>query len=382
MKVIHRIFIYILLALPLAGFGQVYEREIHKPVEVMGRGGTGVAVTGNWDSLFFNPALLGVHDYRAFSILQTGVTANYDLYNFYQIYNSIQPPNSISNLTTEQWQQLLNLNVTLGLSGPLTLGYVGNGLGLLLYNDMETSLIFQQGPGLPYVDFYTAIDVGFKAGYGFELPFPLFLGKYGRFYGGFTITYLNRIKYEDSRMSILEAFDLGVGISSFDKGLYMAQNISSDLGFLLKFQYLNIGVTVKNWLTTGFNWTEYDASFAKVTNNGSISNSSFRPSLDLGVSFNLGKKKRSPLELSLSADFINALDFSENVFLKLRMGAEIRLIRILVARAGIYKGYPTLGVGLELPLIKINAAYFTEELGLMPGSLPQQRVTLDIALII
>lgn len=243
-------------------------------------------------------------------------------------------------------------------------------------------MVFHQGAGLPYVDFYTIADVGFKAGYGFELPFPFFLGKFGRFYGGFTITYLNRIKYEDPRLSIAEAFDLGMNLAQFNQGLYMAQNISSDLGFLVKLQYVNIGVTVKNWLSTGFRWSEYTGDFQKVTNGTSLPDSSFKPSLDLGFSFNLGKKKRSPFELTLTADMVNALDFSENYFLKLRAGAEIRLIRILLARAGLYKGYPTLGVGLDLPFLKINAAYYTEELGDLPGSLPQQNVTLEIGLVL
>ncbi len=359
-----------------------YETDIHKPADIMGRGGASVAITGGWNSMFYNPALLGTRDYKAFSILQAGVTANWDLYEFYQIYNTLGPSTDTSALTPAQWQTLVNLKAHVALGGPLALGYVGNGLGIMLYDDFDTSMVFHQSAGLPYVDFATIVDIGFKAGYGFELPFPLFLGKFGRFYGGFTVTYLNRVKYEDPRMSIAEAFDLGMNIGNFSQGLYMGQNISSDLGFLVKLQYINIGVTVKNWLSTGFKWSEYDANFQKITGGASISNSYFKPSLDLGMSFNLGKRAKSLMELTLSADVINALDFSENYFLKLRMGAEMRLLRILVARAGFYKGYPTLGLSLDLPLIKVNAAYYTEELGALPGSLPEQNLTLEIGLVI
>ena len=52
---------------------------------------------------------------------------------------------------------------------------------------------------------------------------------------------------------------------------------------------------------------------------------------------------------------------------KLHAGAEVKLFNLLSARAGINKGWISVGAGLDLLFLEIDAAIFTEEMGINPG---------------
>ena len=108
----------------------------------------------------------------------------------------------------------------------------------------------------------------------------------------------------------------------------------------------------------------------------------FPISVDLGAtySFDFGLFFLPKIEVSM--DLVNIFDFSENYFLKVRIGAEAAFFDMIKFRVGLYKGYPTLGVGFDFPFIHINAAYYSEELGSIPGTQPQQNVILDFQFVI
>lgn len=365
------------------------ERRITKPIDIMAMGGAGVASYGRFGMIYMNPASAAVKGYKAFSILKVGASVNWDLYNLYMQTKDFidDSATNLSLLSDDAWEAILNIRSTIGVNGPITLGYVGNGLALLLYNDIETSVIVHQSPGLPYVDFGTYVDVGFLVNYGFELPMPFFLGKYTKVYMGLSLNYLNRLKHEDSRMSLIEAFDLGMGILNFQKGLQWGQNIGSDIGILIKMPRLSIGVVVRNWFSTGFSWVEYgynptSGAIEKIEGAAEIPRTYFDIALDVGVGYRIKTASIILSQIDLYLDVANSIDFSENYFLKLRMGGEITLLKIIKIRGGLHQGYPTFGLGFEIPVIKINLSYFTEEMGNWPGSIPQEKLMVDIHFMI
>ena len=96
-------------------------------------------------------------------------------------------------------------------------------------------------------------------------------------------------------------------------------------------------------------------------------------SLDLGVA-----KRMWDDRIILLADYIDFLDNNkENIFKKLHFGAELRLMPIAL-RVGISEGYPALGLGFNLQLIDIDAAYYTEELSKGPGGNDEGRYVAQI----
>jgi len=64
---------------------------------------------------------------------------------------------------------------------------------------------------------------------------------------------------------------------------------------------------------------------------------------------------------------------------KLHMGAEVSL-PLIDLRAGLNQGYSTFGFGLDLWLLRFEAAQYTEELGVYPGQRPDQRIQVAITL--
>ena len=55
----------------------------------------------------------------------------------------------------------------------------------------------------------------------------------------------------------------------------------------------------------------------------------------------------------------------------IHVGADARILKFLVARVGINAGYLSAGLGLDLVLLKLDAAVFTEELGIRAGDRPR-----------
>jgi hypothetical protein len=363
----------------------ISERKITYPVDIMATGGAGVTSYDKFGMIFMNPAAFALSEKPRFFFLKTGVSGNFGIYNFYDIYSALSKNNNdFTQLSSAQWKKLMNLDVHIGLSGPLSLGYMWEGIGILLYNDFSTSAIVQQTSGLPYVDFGSYLDIGILIGFGFKIPLLIDLGKFSSLYGGITIKYINRLKYENQRMSVLELFDSTLGLMNFKKGLLWGQAIGSDLGLLLKSERWAFGIVLRDWFTTPFGWQEYNLNFQPIASNPPLSATYYMPSLDIGFSYKIKNvlPQYSISDLTLYFDLANVFDFTENFFLKTRLGAEIFAFKFLTLRAGLYKGYLTAGFGINTGFMTINAAYFTEEHGGLPGSKPEEIYTIETQFII
>jgi hypothetical protein len=359
------------------------EQRITVPIDVMATGGAGIASVNRFSMLYMNPAALGVNAYNAFSVLKIGATINYDLIELAMEYAEAGDID-YANFSEEEWQRLLNLKAYAGINSPLALGYIGYGIGILLYNDIVTSFKINQAPGLPSVDLGIFSDIGLSVNYGFEVPLPFFIGKFSKLYAGINLKYIFRIKQDGYRMSLLEAFDIVSAITEGERGLLVGHCISSDVGFLFDTPNIAVGLVIRDWFNPPFVWGEYnyvDGSLVKMETDYEIERTYFYPSLDIGMAYKSVQNLFVLSEMNFYFDIVNSLDFSENYLLKLRLGAEVTLLRVFKFRAGLYKGYPTIGLGIDLPVINFNFAYYTEELGRAPGNIPQERIMFDIHLI-
>ncbi|MCB2199735.1 hypothetical protein KQI63_10035 [bacterium] len=62
-------------------------------------------------------------------------------------------------------------------------------------------------------------------------------------------------------------------------------------------------------------------------------------------------------------------------FQRINMGTELSMLAGLVSvRGGFHQGYPTLGAGVRLAIIKLDVAMYTEEMGTYPGQNPSDIV--------
>jgi hypothetical protein len=68
---------------------------------------------------------------------------------------------------------------------------------------------------------------------------------------------------------------------------------------------------------------------------------------------------------------------NEQLGKKIHLGIEASLLNFDF-RAGLYQGYPTYGVGVDLFLVEVNAAYYKVETGLYPGETIDERIEIGI----
>ncbi len=81
-----------------------------------------------------------------------------------------------------------------------------------------------------------------------------------------------------------------------------------------------------------------------------------------------------PLALFSSSDILTDLLTS------LHAGAQIRILNFLNIRGGLNKGWYSVGAGLDLSFLEIDAAIFTEELGAYPGDKGRSGLSVQAAI--
>jgi len=356
------------------------EKPLLLPADILGAGGTGITAYDKFGIYFLNPASFGVTEKEFFSLLRTGFRINYDVYEYYSAIQSVvSKGGDLSSLTYDEINSLNQLVLSFGINGPLGFGYMTEGIGFLFYNDFHSSLATYTSGILPYVDFGSYFDLVFLCGIGRKFTIPLEFGKLITTYAGINIKYINRLKYENPRLSILKAYDLFM--SGFKEGFLWGQAIGSDLGLLLNIENFYFGLTVKDWFNTFFSWNAYNTNF-QIISNRSVEPTYYPATFNIGMSYKLSGLVYGISQWVFYFDINDVFGFEENYFLKLRFGTEVKFLKIFVARMGLYKGYPTLGFGLEIPVLNINFAYYTEELGKLPGLKPQQNFVLELQILL
>ncbi len=355
----------------LFSLGWAVEWKLRQPTDILATGGAGLAADDKTGLLFMNPAVYAIQANRHFLLASLGGGANFSLIDIYRIYSHLATnSNDLATLTPDMWKSLSSLSLYSSLIGPLYLGYMGDKVGIVLFNDFRTFVRQKASPILPYFEWASYLDIGLQMGVGFSLPDVSFLPRQSRLYGGLSVKIINRLQYTEERLSILELMDKVNGLFSFQSGFLMGQALGSDIGLLYKLDKWRVGLVIRDWFTTSFQWVAYDARFQVISNNAGIT--TWWPSVDIGMSYHLGSILSRYLlgNVILYADLVNITDWKENGWLKTRFGIEGRMLGFVIARAGLYKGYPTLGVGIDLPLIKTHITYYSEELGTVPGAAP------------
>ena len=99
--------------------------------------------------------------------------------------------------------------------------------------------------------------------------------------------------------------------------------------------------------------------FADVVAN--IEDDEISPNLKLGASYKLLNR------ISGEINFVDLLNTDgTNFFKRVHIGGELDLL-ILKLRGGFFQGYPSFGIGINLAIIQIDLAAWTEEIGPVPG---------------
>ncbi len=389
-----KLIVALLVVLPISLFALQFEKHIVHPIDMMGAGDAGVASYGKFGMIFMNPAALGVTydvDPKYMDIpllLKIGVNGD-----FLQILNEgLTAYTQSSNfsdpaaLLTSDWlRKFFTLNPNVGIDGPVSLGYIGNKIGIIFHSEHEVGVGVDQNGVLPNLRIGAYADQGIIFAFGSEIPMPIYLGKFTRVYAGINLSVLNRFKLAEDRVDPLYFGDYVMGIQNGTRGILQGINVGSDIGLMAVMNKEFIGsLLLRDVFGTGFSWTEYSINGFTPITNILHEKTHFPVSVDLGVSY-IPLMFSGPglmSDVRTYFDIVNSLDFSENYWLKFRLGAEAKFFGFLRLQLGLYDGYPTYGFIIDAPVFKMSFSYYNEELGIMPGLEREEHFMFDISLIL
>ena len=172
---------------------------------------------------------------------------------------------------------------------------------------------------------------------------------------------------------------------------YYGSGFALDLGAIAELGWFSFGVSIRDLGGTFFRYTSN--RFGTVTGSlashgalpaGSPASDSYVIPMDVGAGISIHPdlgNVRYFVDPRLSADFrniIGALDGSAVVWTLLHAGVEVKLLNMFTLSGGINQGYFTLGGGVKLVAVDMNAAIFTRELGAHLGDRPSSGMTFNV----
>lgn len=372
-------------------------------VRPLGMGGAFTAVADDYNIFSFNPAGMVQRTGAEVTILEIAPGVSEDTMEAYDFIKDNEndltdfdtlPVNRQIQLITEIRNDISKLNprvyvagnVASFVSGPRFLGMpVHVGFGALFVADLRfklnTSLLV---PNISYEvnnDFLIPVSVAHRWNAPFRIP--------GRISFGATGKLLRRMNVSQERVSVAQLDDLDV------PPLSEGHAVGLDLGTLYQpTDRTNIGMMVRDAFGTKIKFKKIDAEegYPEVAERESV----IKPETNIGAAFVPEKFLwliPTNDRWTFSADIQDILKddehvlfergfrkpFGENLPTHTRLGAEFRYW-FLRFRGGAYQGYPTFGLGLDIPFLKLDYAYYSRELGALAGDLRQGNHIVSLAL--
>jgi len=265
------------------------------------------------------------------------------------------------------------------LLGPVSFGYVGEGLGLGIYSN-SYSTISSSGPLTVKADIGSEIILA--GGYALRLPLSLpetHLVDVGMLLKG---TFRGELSFEESALNIM---NIGMDTLTTEPFSFIT-GIGFDLGF--RYSYLNM-------ITIGLVGRDiYSPTVRNTYSNVDAFSSGAVPleelkgivpfTLDFGVMYSPDFESKNLFisDIKVYLDYYDMLDFwlypelAVNPILHIGIGTEISMLSILDVRAGFNQGLLSAGLGLDLHYFKMNLAMYGTELSTEPGLQPVYNIQL------
>lgn len=381
-KIIFTIFILLIFSLPL--FGQEFLSTFtYISARIYGFGGALTANPTGFEGLFFNPAGYALPSNNHFGLIDLNIYFNPDFLtiaeatnNFSDIQASLTDPAFIS--------QLLKMKLGFGLSGLPFIGIMSGGLLIALYDSAGISTSFIPTVAIPDVKISANAEVGAVVGYSLKIANILYIGANAKL-----IARAWADIPQQNLASVIDSFSSSDGTLPFS--VKFGYGFGFDVGALLKFGALQIGLSALNIPGIKIDYVESNKIDDIVNGNLDKVGTAIIPvEINAGVALNLGTIIPVLIDkvvLAMDIHGVNLLieDFTEYGFNMslignyFYFGAEFRTLGLLTIRGGLYQGYPTIGFTLNLLFLKLSFAYYTKELGMFPGTLPESNFILTLS---
>jgi len=269
----------------------------------------------------------------------------------------------------------------LDLLGPLSFGYVGEGLGFGIYN--QGNLRMWSNNSLT-ANVKAWDDIVLTGGYAYRMPFSgdvqaLDAGVLLK--GGFRGTI-------DGGISVVDIMDLDAS-TLLDEPFAFTSFIGLDLGLRYSINDTWVfGLVGRDVYTPTLTneYANFDDFINGVTPVAQDQYDVMQFQLDLGMMFRpkADLSLYSISDIKILLDYTDLLDFwiypelSSNPVLHIGFGTEVTVMEILDIRVGFSQGLLSAGLGLDLSYFTMNAAMFGTERSTEPGIAPVYNLQLGL----
>lgn len=371
-------------------------------VRVLGMGGAGLGVRGYYDSWLVNPANAAKAGFK-FSLPAVTVTA-YNPVKILesQMFDKIEEDDSAGaaaeflKTITKGYGDVLTTDLSMGISF---------GSFALSLEAQERLMSFQKDAESSSLNLIAQVTTAATAGFGFKIN----LG------GNMSIDL--GISAQAIYKAYLKAQSASTITSAFDGSDFDAEKVflndtpliagyalplSAGINFNFPFG-LTVSTVAKNFngnytMNTYESMNDWAEAVLgdRLTDDADVTagNDPIEPEwtievpwrLDAGLTWepNIG----SLIRPTIAVDVVDVMsmsgktgdDLTRAFFEQTRLGASVRLLSLLDFRYGLNKGYQSIGVGFDLLIFHIDAAYYTQEYGSSIGDKPIDALSLRFSL--
>lgn len=333
-----------------AAFGQEIN-QMYRPIRAMGMGGAILTTIQGSEALFTNPAAMGKIEGLDIHLLSLGLggrTPSTEDLNAVEGINANDPSTYNGLFGRRLYFQGQG-------SAAIALPYLGFGY----YTDYTLSLELHN-PGYPEFTTYFRNDSAYYVGGAYPLGPKTFLGlalKRVNRWGGDT--------QELGLTTVANAGDINSIMNEFD---------NKGTGYGVDFALMTEADTPLNPTLTVV-WKDIGSTAFEKTS-GTDAPSHIPQNLAAGVSLGFDLPG---LDWVLALEGQHLLDSDIQIGKKLHLGTEISL-PFLDLRAGVNQGYFSYGAGVDFFIFRIDAASYTEELGVYPGQAADNRIMVGLSI--
>lgn len=318
-------------------------------VRALGMGNAYAPVVRDADSLFYNPA----------GLAQIG-GVNWTIFDLIVGASGVEVADKLQNLQgagtfADTVRDLYGERVWASGKGKsaITLPF----FGFAVYNHLDASLDVNN-PVYPNMDIAVVNDFGYAMGAGFPILPMLHVG-----------ATIRRIKRTGARAPFGPSF-----IASLDPDSIAANIEKEGTGYAADLG-INLKVPGPVAPTLSFVWRNVGKTkFSSSTELGAPPSDEDDMAIGAALAIDAGLVSLTP---ALEVKHLNRND--EQLGKKIHLGVELGLPLVDI-RAGFYQGYYTLGAGLSLGLLRIDAATYGVEMGEFPGQLEDRRYALQLTM--
>lgn len=351
---------------------------IVKDARSIAMGGAFTSLSSGYQSLYGNPAGFALG--RGMLTLANLTTWGFIKPTTAQI-NQLKSLTS-SSATTSDILTAANDIITgngLGAGAAAGIGWTGSGLGLGLTAVTEE---YAHGLTLLGTQFKSATQVNIVAGMAITLGPKDFNVKIGGDLRPFM-----RMDSTMSAASLITALASGGNTLAVVKSApaNYGLGLAADLGAILTWNSLSAGLSIRD-LSPAFKFGATTIGDVLSTSGSPTTTSSDMGQFPANIAIGLGWNPHlipwliDPTFYFEVQDPVRAAMQHDSFWNLLHAGAELKVLSFMYLRGGINQGWLTTGVGIDLLILEIDAAVFTEELGLHPGDLPRSGVAANVRL--